>query len=133
VNRVDVELTPELRARLALKGRILYGKFCGTGGRGICAESFALYHIWRGEAEVARDLLAFLDAQVVALKEHDPHGKLALTEELARRVTGHLEDDADEPPDPSLWCSILKAKKAGPVSPRADAGEGAQGPCGVRA
>ena len=49
MDQVQVGLSPEVRARLAQKGRILYGKFCGTGGRGICAESFALHHIWRGE------------------------------------------------------------------------------------
>jgi len=41
------DMGPERRASLADKGRRLYGKFCGTGGRGICAESFAVYHISR--------------------------------------------------------------------------------------
>lgn len=128
MNQVEIELTPELRARLALKGRILYGKFCGTGGRGICAESFALYHLWRGEAVVARDLLAFLDDQILALRERDPHGRLALTEELAGRILKHLEVDADDPPDPSLWCSILKARKVRPAASPADAEGAARGP-----
>ena len=35
-------LAPERRAMLANKGRRLYGKYCGTRGRGICAESFAV-------------------------------------------------------------------------------------------
>ena len=35
------ELAPDRRAALADTGRRLYGKFCGTGGRGIRAESFA--------------------------------------------------------------------------------------------
>src|SRR4051812_28077821 len=83
---VDVELSPEQRERLAHKGRILYGKFCGTDGKGICAESFALYHLWRGEPVVARDLLAFLDSQAEALRCHDPDGRLAMTEALAGRI-----------------------------------------------
>ncbi len=105
------ELSPEARARLALKGRILYGKFCGTDGKGICAESFAIYHIWRGESEVARDLLAFLETEVVAFRDHDPDGRLPLAVELAARIRRHLEAEGDDPPDPSLRASILKAKK----------------------
>jgi hypothetical protein len=107
-------LMQEERARLALKGRILYRKFCGTNGRGICAESFALYHLWRGEPEVVRDLLAFLDDEVESLRKEDPSGRLALTEELAIRLIHHLEHEDDEPPDPSEWTAILKAKKQRP-------------------
>jgi hypothetical protein len=130
---VAAGLSPEQRARLAHKGRLLYGKSCGTGGTGTCAESFALYHIWRGEAEVARDLLAFLETQVAALREHDPDGKLAMTEELAKRLRRHLESEADAPPDPSRWAVLLKEKKqrpeaastAGPAStPTRSASEG---------
>jgi hypothetical protein len=54
---------------LALKGRLLHAKSCGTRGRGTCAESFAPYHI----SEVARDLLAFLE------------------KELAKRIRTHLQ------------------------------------------
>lgn len=111
MGQADVALAPEVRARLVLKGRILYGKFCGTDGKGICAESFALYHIWRGESEVAADLLAFLEAEVVALRDYDPDGRLAITEQLAARIQRHLEAERDDSPDPSLWASILKAKK----------------------
>ena len=111
MGQVDHELSPEARARLALKGRILYAKSCGTDGKGICAESFALHHIWRGEGEVARDLLAFLETEVVALRDHDPDGRLPLAVELAARIRRHLEAEGDDPPDPSLWASILKAKK----------------------
>ncbi len=96
----DLKLSPEARARLALKGRILYGKFCGTDGKGICAESFALYHIWRGENVVARDLLAFLETEVTALRDHDPHGRLPLAKELAARIQLHLEAEADDGCDP---------------------------------
>jgi hypothetical protein len=111
---VAAGLSPEQRARLAHKGRLLYGKSCGTGGTGICAESFALYHISKGEAEVAKDLLTFLETQVAALREHDPDWKLAMTEELASRLRRHLESEADDPPDPSRWAAILKEKKRRP-------------------
>ena len=99
------------RARLALKGKILYGKYCGTGGQGICAESFALYHLWQGNAEVAIDLLSFLETEIESLKQSDPAGRLPMTEQLAARLRGHLENEGVEPPDPSERCSILKAKK----------------------
>ncbi len=108
---VETALSPEQRERLAHKGRLLYGKFCGTEGRGICAQSFALYHIWRGEGEVARDLLAFLDATIGALRVDDPDGRLALTLELAARIRRHIAHEEDEPPEPSQWAAILKAKK----------------------
>ena len=86
----DAPLDPARRASLAAKGRRLYGKFCGTGGRGICAESFACYHIGRGETVVAADLLAFLDGRADALAGADPGGELAMTRGLAARVRGHL-------------------------------------------
>ena len=53
MDRIDFGLTPEHRARLAEKGRILYRKSCGVTGKKTCAESFALFHAGRGEAEVA--------------------------------------------------------------------------------
>lgn len=56
----EVEVSAERRALLACKGQRLYDKYCGTKGRGICAESFAEYHIWRGEWVVARDFLVYL-------------------------------------------------------------------------
>jgi hypothetical protein len=88
---VGEELTPHRRAVLADKGRRLYRKFCGTLGRGICAESFAVYHIGRGEAAVAEDLLAHLDGEVARLEQADPHGWLAATRGLADRIRRHLE------------------------------------------
>jgi hypothetical protein len=111
MHEVRAGMPPERRARLAHKGRLLYEKSCGTGGRGTCAEGFALYHIARGEGEVARDLLAFLEARVDDLRRHDPEGRLAPTEDLAARVRRHLQREADGPPDPSLWASLLKAAK----------------------
>ncbi len=36
---------------------------------------------------------------------------LPLAEELAARIRRHLEAEGNDPPDPSLWASILKAKK----------------------
>jgi hypothetical protein len=89
------ELTSHRRAVLADKGRRLYGKFCGTGGRGICAESFAVYHIARGEAVVAEDLAAYLDGVVAGLECADPHGRLAATRGLVARIRRHLTGGTD--------------------------------------
>lgn len=74
------ELSPERRAMLADKGRVLYGKYCKRGGRGICAESFACYHIGRGEQVVAADLLEYLATR--------PADEITLG--LIERVRGHL-------------------------------------------
>ena len=60
--------------RLAEKGRILYRKSCGSSGKKTCAESFAIYHVRRGEADVARDLLAFLETEADVLRKGDPDG-----------------------------------------------------------
>lgn len=92
------EMTPERRATLAEKARRLYGKFCGTGGRGICAESFALYHIGRGEPCVAEDLAGFLDTVVAALERDDPDGRLDATRGLAARVRRHLAEASGDTP-----------------------------------
>lgn len=94
---VDKELTPDRRAMLAAKARRLYGKYCGTGGRGICAESFAVYHIGRGEIAVAEDLIVYLDGVVAELKQADQHGHLAATHGLARRIRQHLADAIGSP------------------------------------
>ena len=111
MERIDIGLPPELRARLAHKGQLLYEKCCGTDGRGICAESFALFHIWRGEPEVAEDLLTFLHARLAALQIADPENRLELTQELAKRVRAALLTEGNNPPDPAQWAAILKAKK----------------------
>src|SRR5262249_52621895 len=97
----QVGVSPEQRARLALKGRILYAKSCGTRGNRTCAESFALYHIARGESEIARDLLVYLQTEIESLRRHDPEGQLAMTEELAVRIQRHLEAEGQDRPDPS--------------------------------
>ncbi len=55
----------------------------------------------------ARDLLAFLETEVAALRDHAPDGRLPLAKELAARIRRHLEAEGD----PSRWASILKAKK----------------------
>jgi hypothetical protein len=91
----EVEVPPERRAFLAIKGQRLYGKYCGTNGRGICAESFAEYHIWRGELIVARDLLAYLNAQIACLHQTVPttpeiETQLHMTEGLIERITALL-------------------------------------------
>ncbi len=89
------ELTPHRRSVLADKGQRLYSKFCGTGGRGICAESFAIYHIGRGEFNVATDLVAYLDAQVIALEQADPKGRLRATRGLVARIRRHLAESTN--------------------------------------
>lgn len=91
MNPVESTLSPEDRARLARKGEILYGKFCGTR---ICAESFALRQAKLGNLEVVHDLLRFLDDRLDALRLDDPDGRLAMTETLAARIRRNLEDEA---------------------------------------
>jgi hypothetical protein len=93
----DLGISPERRAGLARKGQLLYAKSCGANGKGTCAEGFALFHIGRGEAEIARDLLAFLESTIEALRGDDPEGRLASTEELAARIRRHLEREGDAP------------------------------------
>jgi hypothetical protein len=90
---IEVEISPERRARLAVKGRNLYAKFCGTVGRGNCAESFALHHIRLGEPTVALELIAFLDERIEHLRVGDPDDRLAMTEALADRIRSHLDGD----------------------------------------
>jgi hypothetical protein len=85
-----LDLSPEERARLARKGEILYSKSCGSGGRGTCAESFAVHHLRQGRIDVVRDLLRFLEGRIVALRSADPDGRLPATEVLAARIRGHL-------------------------------------------
>ena len=80
-------LSPERRAFLAEKGRTLYGKYCGTKGRGICCESFAQYHFERGEDDAVRDLLLFLRAQLDRLMADDPRGEFEMTRNLIARIT----------------------------------------------
>jgi len=94
MDRVQSERSPERRELLARKGRILYGKFCGTGGRGICAESFALYQLRLGNVEVVHDLLKFLDNQLDALRVNDPEGLLPMTEALTARIRQQLDLEA---------------------------------------
>ena len=91
----EVDVPPERRALLAIKGQRLYGKYCGTNGRGICAESFAEYHIWRGELIVARDLLAYLNVQMACLRQTIPttpevENRLHITEGLVERIAALL-------------------------------------------
>jgi len=90
------ELTPHRREVLAVKGRRLYGKYCGSSGRGICAESFACYHLDRGQPLVAADLLAWLRERLNALELADPDDRRAMTEGLVGRIEAHLRN-ATEP------------------------------------
>ena len=80
----EVEVSAERRAQMAIKGRRLYGKYCGLNGEGICAESFAEYHIRRGELIIARDFLAYLE-EVVADLEVQP-ATLLMTRRLIQRI-----------------------------------------------
>ncbi|MFI5461318.1 MAG: hypothetical protein ACHRXM_38440 [Isosphaerales bacterium] len=87
------ELSLERRALLARKGRILYGKSCGTPGRGSCAESFALHQLRLGNLDVVRDLLQFLEGQLGSLRAHDPDDLMPMTEALVTRIRGQLENE----------------------------------------
>jgi hypothetical protein len=93
---VPSELSSEERARLARKGEILYGKSCGTGGGGTCAESFVAHQLRLGRVEVARDLLRFLDDRIAALRRDDPNGLLPTTEALATRIRRRLADETSK-------------------------------------
>jgi hypothetical protein len=86
----EAPLALQRRATLAAKGRLLFGKYCGTQGRGICAESFAVYHLGQGETAVAEDLVAFLEERAAALESFDPEGRLAMTRGLVGRIRKHL-------------------------------------------
>lgn len=86
----EVELTDTRRIQLALKGELLYEKYCDLHGKGICAESFAEYHMLRGEYVVVTDFLDFL------------YGKLStqtnrqITEDLIHKVEALLLETVTE-------------------------------------
>ena len=87
----EIEISDERREQLARKGQALYGKYCGTKGRGICAESFVEYHMWRGEFAVARDFLEFLRIQLEILRQSPAEGnQLPITEQLVSRIEALL-------------------------------------------
>ena len=91
----EVPVDEERRAFLAQKGKILYAKYCGTQGHGICSESFAEYHIWRGEYVVARDFLVYLENELINLHQQaqsDPQAafQLAITQGLVDRIQSLL-------------------------------------------
>ena len=92
----EIVVAPERRAFLATKGKLLYSKYCDTSGKGICAESFAEYHLWRGEYVVVRDLLVFLQEQEVILQlEPDKAYQLEITRQLIQRIEHQLHDTID--------------------------------------
>jgi len=93
MNLPKSELSPERRAWLARKGRILYGKSCGTRGRRSCFESFLLHQLRLGNLDVVHDLSLFLEGQLGMLKQHDPDGLMPMTEALATRIRRHLEKE----------------------------------------
>ena len=98
----EVPVDETRRAFLAQKGKILYAKYCGAQGHGICSESFAEYHIWRGEYVVAQDFLVYLETQLTDLRIQaisNPRAvfQLTITQGLVDRIsallgeTQHLE------------------------------------------
>ena len=90
--RPDAALTPIERARLAEKGRLLYRKSCGACRQeNLRRRVLLVYHLDRGEIEVARDLLAFLENEAEALRADDPAGQLTFTEALAARIRSYLD------------------------------------------
>ena len=91
MDSMPTELPTAERDRLARKGEILYGKSCGPGGRGACAESFAAHQLRLGRIEVVHDLLRFLDRRLDELRSADPDQRLPATEALASRIRRHLE------------------------------------------
>jgi hypothetical protein len=91
-DHMPLELSPGERARLARKGEALYAKSCGPGGRGDCAESFAVHQLGLGHIEAVHDLLRFLDDRINSLRSADPDGRLPATEALAARIRRHLAD-----------------------------------------
>ena len=86
-------LTPERRGQLARKGQVLYGKSCGSPGRGTCAESFALKQLRLGNRDVVHDFLQFLEGQLGVLRAHDPGKLMPMTEALITRIRGQLENE----------------------------------------
>lgn len=94
----EVDVSAERRAELAYKGERLYFKYCGTKGTGICAESFAEYHIWRGEYVVARDLLRFLVGRADHLRARpgaQAAAQLAMTDQLIVNVENLLGESRE--------------------------------------
>jgi len=81
------------RERLARKGRRLFEKACGVAGTG-CVEGFVRHHLRRGEPEVVRDLLSFLDRECERLQVQDPGRDLTIARGLSGRIREWLDADA---------------------------------------
>jgi hypothetical protein len=97
----EIAVLPDRRAFLAQKGQRLYGKYCGTKGTGICAESFAEYHIWRGELVIARDFLVYLSTQIDGLRSSvatmpEVEPQLIMTERLIDRIESLLGEKCEQ-------------------------------------
>ena len=86
---VDEIIRDQRREVLAEKGRRLYQKYCGTKGRGICAESFVCYLISRQEFQGVVDLLDHLEVQLLTLPIGDQR---SMTERLIARIRSHLSN-----------------------------------------
>jgi len=85
----DVELTEHRRHQLAIKGELLYAKYCRLNGNGICAESFAEYHMLRGEYIVVIDFLDFLNKTRSNLTDSI---LISITEDLIQHVEALLAE-----------------------------------------
>ncbi len=85
-----MDLTDERRAKMAQKGKRLYGKYCGLNGKSDCADSFAEYHALRREYEVVTDFLDYL-RDVITLETNSE--KIDMTEQLIARVEELIEDN----------------------------------------
>ncbi len=72
---------------MALKGELLYEKYCRLNGNGICAESFAEYHMLRGEHIVVSDFLNFLKNRLTTQTNAQI---IEITQELIQQVEALL-------------------------------------------
>ncbi len=86
-SEVEIEVSSERRAELAQRGRLLLEKFCGTDGKGICAESFAEYHLWRGEYRVVQDFLVYLRVRLDEFRQNNHQSeRVQMTALLIERI-----------------------------------------------
>jgi Arc/MetJ-type ribon-helix-helix transcriptional regulator len=72
---------------------LLYAKYCGLDGCGICAESFAEYHIARGEYAIARDYIQYLIRELDTLSAPEQIRQREITEQLIERIKDHLGEE----------------------------------------
>ncbi len=90
---IEIEVSQERQSELAKKGVRLYAKYCGLDGCGICAESFAEYHIARGELVIARNYLEYLTTQLEQLTAPEEERQREITEALIARIQEHIGEE----------------------------------------